>query len=91
MSELIEIGGVALLGSLARSCYGLYKALVRGERPNKGYFITTLCMGALIGGSLAFALHLDFRVAGAIGYVSMDFLENVLLAFMPQSVQLNKT
>ena len=87
---LIEFILVGVLGGLVRALYGLLKAVNNGIIVNKGYFIITLIVSAIIGGLLGIVFNMDIKIAGLAGYVGTDILENVFTGLMPKSILLNK-
>ena len=85
--ELVFVGA---LGGLARASYGMYKAIRRGRKINKGYFISTIILYAILGGIMGGILNVDYRIAAGIGYVGTDFMENILIGLLPKSIQINQ-
>ena len=77
MNPIYIFISVGILGGLARSSYGLLKALTAGLPISKGYFLITLLVAAAIGGLLGFVFNIDLQIAALAGYVGTDILENI--------------
>jgi len=89
--SILPFIAVGVLGGLVRSLYGLFKAVARGERINKLYFLATLVVSGLIGGLIASVFSIDIKIAALAGYAGTDLLEAIFKAALPASIVLKKS
>jgi hypothetical protein len=80
MWELIALG---TLGQLVRSAIGLKKAVQSGEKISWSYWLSTIILGAFLGGVAGLLSFYVYPAASPLiaflsGYSAVDFIEGLL-------------